>query len=262
MKPLLFLGLLAAVGSAGLAFMVRSSLKETRLHKDSQNRKALVIHNAVRETNNPAITTLNDQIAEAAKNAKNEDLSAKAERTAAKAKQEEVDAAKKETESLINQKQQIQEQINRIAGGVGTPEEIAAKMETLKKENDAKVQEIEQINKEMEIAKRASVENEQQLTRLRQAQVERTRTIGLSSRTSTVAAVNPDLGFVIVSSGKNQGVTNESRLLVKRGTQYIGKLRVAQVNANQTVADIASKSITPGFVIQPGDEVVFENNAH
>lgn len=262
MKPLLFLGLLAALGSAGLAFMVRTSIKEARLHKDSQNRKALAIHNEIREKNNPAITTLNDQITEVAKNAKNEELSTKSLKAEIKSKQDEVDAVKKETESLVNKKQQIQEEINRIAGGIGTPEEIAAKMETLKKDNDAKVQEIEQVNKELDIAKRAATDNQQQLARLRQAQTERTRSIGLASRTGTISAVNPDFGFVIITSGQNQGVTNESRLLVKRGTQYIGKLKVAQVNANQTIADISSKSITPGFAIQPGDEVVFENSAN
>lgn len=262
MKPLLFLGLLAAVGSAGLAFMVRSSLKEHRQHKDENNRAALTILNRVRETNIPKINELNDQITETAKNAKNEELSTKSELTAAKAKQDEVDAAKKETESLKAQKQQIQEEINRIIGGNGTIEEITAQMDTIKKENDSKVQEIEQLNKEVEIAKRAASDNEQQLTHLETAQRERTRTISLTSRTGTVAAVNPELGFVVVSSGQNQGVTNESRLLVKRGTQYIGKLKVAQVHANQTIADIAPKSITPGFVIEPGDQVVFESGAH
>lgn len=263
MKPLLFLGLLAAVGSAGLAFMVRSSLKDHREHKDENNRAALAILNRVRDTNIPKLNELNDQITETAKNAKNEELSTKSEDTAAKAKEAEVDAAKKETESLKAQKQQIQEEINQIIGSNGgTIEEITAKMDTLKKENDSKVQEIEQLNKEVEIAKRAAADNEQQLTHLQTAQRERTRSIALTSRTGTVAAVNPELGFVVVSSGQNQGVTNESRLLVKRGTQYIGKLRVAQVHANQTIADIAPKSVTPGFVIEPGDQVVFESGAH
>lgn len=262
MKPLLFLGLLAAVGSAGLAFMVRSSLVEHRKHKDENNRSALTVLNRVREANIPKLNELNDQITETAKNAKNEELSTKSEDTAAKAKLAEVDAAKKETDSLKAQKQQIQEEINRIIGGNGTIEEITAQMDTIKKENDSKVQEIEQINKELEIAKRAATDNEQQLAHLQTAQRERTRSIGLTSRTGTVAAVNPELGFVVVSSGQNQGVTNESRLLVKRGTQFIGKLKVAQVHANQTIADIASKSITPGFAIEPGDQVVFEGGAH
>ncbi|MDB6136016.1 MAG: hypothetical protein JWM59_4259 [Verrucomicrobiales bacterium] len=260
MKPLLFLGLLAAVGSAGLAFMVRTSLKETRLQKDELNRKTLVIHNTVVNTNNPAITALYDQHTETHKNAKNEEISAKTEKAEAKSAQDQTAEVKKKTDDILAEKQQIQAEINRLIGGQGTPEEIATNIETLKKENDAKVQEIEQVGKELEIAKKAADENDQQLALLRKVQEARTKAISLSSRTGTVGAVNAELGFAVVNFGKNQGVTTDSRLLVKRGTQFIGKLRVAQVNANQTVADIVSGSVTRGFAIQPGDEVVFENN--
>ena len=72
--------------------------------------------------------------------------------------------------------------------------------------------------------------------------------------------MNPDFGFVIVNLGQNQGVTSESRLLVKRGSQLIGKLNIVRIEGSTTVADMDLKSITPGFAIQPGDEVVFDNS--
>lgn len=261
MKPLLFLGLLAAIGSAGLAFMVRSSLKETRDLKDTQNRKTLAIHDKVREVIK-SITERNEEATSTNTNAKNEQLSTKSLKSEIKAKQDETEGVKKETESLIAQKQQIQDEINQILQGAGgTPEEIAAKIETLKTQNDAKVQEIEQVTKELEVAKKAASENDQQLSRLRQAQTDRTRKLVLASRPGTITAVNPDYGFVVISSGQNQGVSSESNLIVKRGAQFIGKLKVIQISANQTVADIVPSSITPGYAVQPGDEVIFDSGA-
>jgi hypothetical protein len=58
--------------------------------------------------------------------------------------------------------------------------------------------------------------------------------------------------------GSNQGVTVDSKLLVKRGLQMIGKVNILQINANQTVADIKQTDLIPGQQILPGDTVVFE----
>ena len=135
-----------------------------------------------------------------------------------------------------------------------------AKNEALKKENDAKVEEIDQVSKEAEVAKKAAAESQSLIGRLKQQQVTRAKSIQLASRTGTISAVNPDFGFVIVNLGQNQGVSSESRLLVKRGNQLIGKLNIVRIEGNTTVADIDTKSITPGFAMQPGDEVVFDNS--
>ena len=259
MKPLIILGMLGSIGGVALAFMVRSSLKELRLQKDTLNRSTLAVHNEVREQV-AAITATNDTFSETAKNAKNEDLSTKSLLTDIKGKEEDLAAAQKEIEDLAAKKQAMQEEITRIAGSTGTPEEILAKNEQLKKENDAKVSEIETISKEAEIAKKATAESEVLITRLRQQQVTRAKAITLASRTGTVSAVNPDFGFVVVSLGQNEGVTSESRLLVNRGSQLIGKLKIVQIYGSTTVADIDNKSVTPGFAIQPGDQVVFENS--
>jgi len=259
MKPLVIIGMLAAIGGAALSVMVRTSLKDLRLEKDRLNRSTLAVHSEVREQVSN-ITSTNDTFVETAKNAKNEDLQTKSLMSDIKGKQEELEATKKEIEELAAKKQAMQEEITRILGTSGTPEEILAKNEALKKENDAKVQETEQITKEADVAKKAAGESESLVTRLKQQQATRAKAITLASRTGTISAVNPDLGFVVVNLGQNDGVTSESRLLVKRGNQLIGKLKIVQIYGSSTVADIVTKSITPGFAIQPGDEVVFENS--
>lgn len=259
MKLFVFLGLLGSVAGAALAFMTRASLIDTRKEKDELNREIVEIHKEMSDKA-ATITATNQSVTDTNTNAKNESLSTKSLLSEIKGKEAEVEAAKKETEEIGAKKQSMQEEINRIIGGTGTVEEILAKNEQLKKDNDAKVEELDKISKEAEVAKKAIAESQNLITRLKQQQTTRAKSISLVNRTGTVSAVNPEYGFVIVNLGQNQGVSSESRLLVKRGSQLIGKLNIVQIEANTTVADIALKTITPGFEIQPGDEVVFENS--
>ena len=259
MKPLLILGTLGAIGGAVLSVMIRTSLKDARLQKDELNRDTVTLHDEVREQSK-AISETYNTYSETQKNAKNEELEAKALVTATKGKEDELAAVKKEIEDLGAKKQAQEEEITRILGSTGTAEELLAKNEALKKENDAKVEEIDQVSKEAEVAKKAAAESQSLIGRLKQQQVTRAKSIQLASRTGTISAVNPDFGFVIVNLGQNQGVSSESRLLVKRGNQLIGKLNIVRIEGNTTVADIDTKSITPGFAMQPGDEVVFDNS--
>lgn len=260
MKPLLIIGLLASVGALGFQFMIRDSLRKARSEKDGLNRQTVVIHTDTRKVNE-SITEVFTQHDGVEKNAKNLELETKALAADAKSKEEELGTLKKNIEEINARKTQISEEISRILGTTGTPEEMLARVEALKKENDEKVLEIEQLDKEFEVARKSAVENEQLAARLNQAQASRTKTISLGNRTGVVSAVNPEWAFAVVNMGSNQGVSNESRLLVKRGGQLIGRLNVVQIEANQTVADISIKSLTPGFTIQPGDEVIFENSA-
>lgn len=259
MKLFVFLGLLGSVAGAALAYLSHASLVDVRKEKDVLNREIVEIHKEMSEKA-ATITATNQSVTDTNTNAKNEALSTKSLLSEIKGKEAEVEAAKKETEEISGQKQKMQEEINRILGSTGTVEEIMAKSEQLKKDNDAKVEELDKISKEAEAAKKAIAESQNLITRLKQQQATRAKAISLASRTGTVSAVNPDFGFVIVNLGQNQGVSSESRLLVKRGSQLIGKLNIVQIEANTTVADIAVKTITPGFAIQPGDEVVFENS--
>ena len=96
---------------------------------------------------------------------------------------------KKEIDDIGAKKQAMQEEITRILGSSGTTEELLAKNEALKKENDAKVEEIEQISKEADVAKKAAAESQTLIGRLKQQQATRTKSIQLASRTGTVVTL-------------------------------------------------------------------------
>jgi flagellar biosynthesis chaperone FliJ len=79
---------------------------------------------------------------------------------------------------------------------------------------------------------------------------------GLSGR---VLAVNPAWNFVVLSLGDKNGVVNNAELLVKRGSQYIGKVRVTSVEPSTSIADIVANSVPQGTAISPGDNVIYQS---
>lgn len=76
---------------------------------------------------------------------------------------------------------------------------------------------------------------------------------------ATIVAVNNDWGFVVIDGGANKSITTETKLLVTRGNDTIGKLNIVQVEPNKTLANIVLKSVRPGLSIAPGDKVILEN---
>jgi len=73
-----------------------------------------------------------------------------------------------------------------------------------------------------------------------------------------VLAVNPAWNFVVLNLGDKQGVVNNAELLVKRGRQLVGKVRITSVEPSTSIADIVANSVPSGTVISPGDNVIFQ----
>jgi len=64
---------------------------------------------------------------------------------------------------------------------------------------------------------------------------------------------------VIINAGAEQGVAPESSLLVVRGNNRIGRLRIVSVEPQVTVADIMPGSVVPGASLMVRDKVIFDS---
>lgn len=73
----------------------------------------------------------------------------------------------------------------------------------------------------------------------------------------SVLAVNSGWGFCVLSIGDRQGAAANKIMVVARNGQAIGKVKIINVEASQSVADIIPSSFTRGTYVQPGDEVIF-----
>jgi len=88
---------------------------------------------------------------------------------------------------------------------------------------------------------------------------ERRKNFERNSLTSRILAVNHDWGFVIIDAGKTAGLTEDTKLIVTRGLQTVGKISVMNVDGARTMAAIVPDALTTGQVIMPGDRVILEN---
>ncbi|HEY5705028.1 MAG TPA: hypothetical protein VIS96_05595 [Terrimicrobiaceae bacterium] len=94
------------------------------------------------------------------------------------------------------------------------------------------------------------------LTKEKQDRVHQRMRNGLEGR---ILAVNPAWNFVVLSLGDKNGVVSNAELLVKRGTQFIGKVRVTSVEPSTSIADIVANSVPQGATISPGDDVIYQS---
>lgn len=76
---------------------------------------------------------------------------------------------------------------------------------------------------------------------------------------ATIVAVNADWGFVVVNAGEKEGISPDTKLLITRGTQTVGKLSILSVNGNRTICNVVADSIVEGMSPAPGDKVILEN---
>lgn len=73
----------------------------------------------------------------------------------------------------------------------------------------------------------------------------------------SVLAVNSGWGFCVLSIGDRQGAAANKIMIVARNGQAIGKVKIINVEASQSVADIIPSSFVRGTYVQPGDDVIF-----
>lgn len=81
---------------------------------------------------------------------------------------------------------------------------------------------------------------------------------GLEGR---ILAVNQAWNFVVLNLGDRNGVVGNAEMLIKRGNQLVGKLRVTSVEPSTSIADIVTNSVPRGINIQPGDNVIYQATA-
>ncbi|HET6408653.1 MAG TPA: hypothetical protein VFG14_12285 [Chthoniobacteraceae bacterium] len=80
---------------------------------------------------------------------------------------------------------------------------------------------------------------------------------GLSGK---VVAYNPGWNFVVLNIGDKAGLKAGVQMVVLRGGNMVGKLKVTSVEPNTAIADVLPGTLARGDSVQPGDSVVFEGN--
>jgi hypothetical protein len=151
----------------------------------------------------------------------------------------------------------IKSDVTKLPDGV-TIETITEKMNQYKQtiaDNEAKAAKIQEDGaaKEKEVKKA-----QEELADVQKRIEERKKLFDRNKLTATIVAVNNDWGFVVIDGGVNKSITSDTKLLVTRGNDVIGKLDIIAVEPSKTVANIVQKSMRPGMNVAPGDKVILE----
>ena len=130
---------------------------------------------------------------------------------------------------------------------------LVGKLEDQLKDSNRKLEELQALS---EAANRRLEGNNTVIADLSERIQKRAERIASNKTEGLIVAVNHDWGFAIVNVPNNMQVDENSKLIVKRGLGYIGKLKINAIEAGRIVADVDYKSMTAGMVVQPGDSVV------
>ena len=137
------------------------------------------------------------------------------------------------------------------AGTTATPTGTSA-------EDQAKIQELETLVTKYQADLNASRTQLEGLVKEKNDRLALKMRNGLEGR---VLAVNQAWNFVVLNLGDKNGVVGNAEMLVKRGNQLVGKVRVTSVEPSTSIADIVANTVPRGLSIQPGDNVIYQATA-
>lgn len=150
-----------------------------------------------------------------------------------------------ELEATLQQKEaEIAEKTAKIA-------ELEGQIAQLNQEIENKKNEITKLNDTVKDQKDKIIMLQEEIASLRPP----TAAPDLPTNTrGTVLLHNPDWNFVIIDIGDDAGAQIGAEMLVHRGEQMVGKIKIARVRRNLSIADILHE---PGFQpLQEGDHVL------
>ncbi len=164
----------------------------------------------------------------------------------------EQDRQLKETEDVIVS---IKKAFNEIAGDVGLAE-VPALVDKL--ENDVKTanRDFEEKQELANAAEKKLASNEEEIVVLRDRVQKRKQRIAGNKAEGRITAADHNWGFAVINVPDNMPIENTTKLIVKRGADFIGKVSVNAIEGKRVIADIDYGSMKPGMVVQAGDAVI------
>jgi len=74
-----------------------------------------------------------------------------------------------------------------------------------------------------------------------------------------ILAIDPDWNFVVINRGEVDVLPMFSEAFVHRGEEYIGKVRVTQVERTVAIAEVLPETFVEGVQLEVGDNIFFLN---
>ena len=202
-------------------------------------------------------------------------------------KQAALDVVQEDVQLLRKENKELADQRDKLAAGFGNSKEELAKLFATLDTEKAKVVAADEARANAQLELREALEkiraleenppdaaSSAELKELRalnatlidvitiqELEIERLKGPKPSGTTpqGTILAVNQAWNFVVLNLGSRQGIARNAEMLVQRGNQLIGKVRVTSVETSSSIADIIVRTIPRGLSIMPGDAVIAQS---
>lgn len=261
-KILLIAATVFSLGAAALGFLNRGKLVAARTELDNSSaqlssaRQEVEATKKALEENKEQITALSgekDMLSANLNESKAELEKATAALEEEKAKITAAEEAKTEAETTLQAAQdKIAELEQQLAAGAPAAETAeTADVASITAERD----ELRTVVAGLEDRAAGLDAQVAELKRKEQARQNSQMRQGLQG---TVLAVNQAWNFVVLSLGDRQGVVPNAEMLVQRGSQLLGKVRVTSVEPSTSIADILVRTVPRGLSVMPGDTVIYQ----
>jgi len=182
----------------------------------------------------------------------------KAQKTKLAQTEGEVTSTKEEFAAKEKKKEQLDNLLKDLPQGM-KPETLAEDIQKLRKEKLDYEGQAEEKKKAVVAEEEKVAGIQKRLDEVLHKIEDRRKNFERNSLTSRVVAVNYDWGFVVIDAGKSTGLTEQTKLIVTRGAQTVGKISVMSVDGKNSMASIVPDAVVNGQVIMPGDRVILEN---
>jgi peptidoglycan hydrolase CwlO-like protein len=256
-KVFLYASIAVTLATTALGFINKNKLSDTKGELASSEKtvkdKTAVIEQAQKDIKAgkeklETVTAEKDQVAAQAETLKT-DLE-KNKKDAADLKTQ-IDAKTTEVAKLAADLEEAKKKVDANTGAVPPAGGMSA-------EDQAKMQEKETLITKLQGDLDAS---RTQLEGLRKEKIDRTLLKMRNGLEGRILAVNQAWNFVVLNLGDKNGVVGNAEMLIKRGSQLVGKVRVTSVEPSTSIADIVANSVPRGVSIQPGDNVIYQATA-
>ncbi|HYR59472.1 MAG TPA: hypothetical protein VEO95_12615 [Chthoniobacteraceae bacterium] len=132
------------------------------------------------------------------------------------------------------------------------------RLATLQADLDKAKAELAEKSQMVESLNRSKQGNEEKLSEANK-EIDRYRSgVTKQGLTGKVLAVNPGWNFVVLSVGDRQGAATGGMMIVTRGGEPIGRVRITSIEPSTSIGDIVPGSVRRGVSVQPGDAVIYE----
>lgn len=264
-KALLAACAILSLGAAVLGFLNRGKLMDTRAELEAKTSQLAKTQQEL-EAANKDIEGKKTEIANLS--SEKEKLTADLGETKAN-----LDTAKEELSAAVEKSTTLETELSTVKSESEAKDTKIAELETQVASGSpgapadggvdatALQTELEEVKTLLAAAQDRNTGLEAQVGELRRKEEARQKSQMRQGIQGTVLAVNQAWNFVVLSIGDRQGVVSNAEMLVQRGTQLIGKVRVTSVEPSTSIADIVVRTVPRGFSVMPGDTVIYPTQA-